>query len=183
MGEDLAVEQHVMSDRRRVLCQLRERTRRLFEVAREQLHSQCLAMELTAHAVVLLLGPDRARAHALEGLASRLDRAREHEPHGLEQRDRAGLEVAALASDRCFADVASDQVDALDLGNGYAERLRDRGLHEALAQADPHLTAEDLDEEPRRLGIEAAKQRLEWFRLRVATRGADGLERRFHLGE
>src|SRR3954469_10483990 len=135
-------------------------------------------MELAAHAVVLLLGPDRAGAHALENFARRLDRAREHEPHGLKQGNGAGLELPALASDRGLADVASDQVDALDLGHGYAERLRDSGLHEALAQSDAHLTAEDLDEEPRGFRIEAAKQRLQWLGLPVATRSADGLESR-----
>src|SRR5712691_5980846 len=62
MREHLAVEEHIMADARRGLHQLRERARRLLQVTGEKLDTRALAVQLAAHAVVLLLGPDGAGA-------------------------------------------------------------------------------------------------------------------------
>src|SRR5256885_7131246 len=97
-------------------------------------------MQLAANTVVFLLGPDFARTHPVEHLDRRFNRAREHEPYGLEKGDRAGFEVAVFAPDSGLAYVAGDEVHPLDVGDGNPERLRDRGLHEPLAEPDPHLT-------------------------------------------
>ena len=97
-------------------------------------------MQLAANTVVFLLRPDFARAHPVEHLDRRFDRAREHEPHGLENADRAGFEVAVFAPDSGLAYVAGDEVHPLDLSDGNPERLSDRRLHESLAETDPHLT-------------------------------------------
>src|SRR5437867_2961401 len=93
MRQHLAVEEHVVTDGAGRLDQLGERAGRLLQVAREELDPIGLAVELAAHAVVLLLRPHGVRAHAREGFVGRLDRAREHEPDGLKQRDRARLEA------------------------------------------------------------------------------------------
>src|SRR6266852_6049702 len=161
VGEDLAVEEDGMPESWRALSQLGERASRLFQVAREQLDPTIVTMELAADAVVLLLGPHLVRAHALESFGGGLDRAREHETDGLEQRHRARLQPAVLDSYSRLADVSRDEVDALHLGDGYAERLGDGGLNEALAQADAHLARDDLDHEPRRFRMKTAQELLE----------------------
>ncbi len=158
MSQDLAVEKDGMAETGRALGQLGERTRRLFQVAREELDSTIGMMELATDAVVFLLGPHLVRAHALESFGGGLDRAREHETDGLEQRHRARLQPAVLDSYSRLADVSRDEVDALHLGDGYAERLGDGGLNEALAQADAHLARDDLDHEARRFRMKAAQQ-------------------------
>src|SRR6266849_5919908 len=68
MSQDLAVEKDGMAETWRALGQLGERTRRLFQVAREELDSTIGMMELATDAVVFLLGPHLVRAHALECL-------------------------------------------------------------------------------------------------------------------
>src|SRR5207245_4715100 len=103
--------------------------------------------------------------------------------HGLEGGDRAGLEVAALAPDSRLTDVAGDEVHPLDLRDGNTERIRDRGLDEALAEPDPHLARNDLDEEARTLRVHAPEQGFERLGLGVAARGANRLQRRLDVGE
>jgi len=87
--------------------------------------------------------------------SARLDRAREHEADRLKQRDGRGVDLPMLASNGGLADVASDEVDALDLRDRGFERLRDGRLDQPLAKADPKLTRDDLDEEARGLWIES----------------------------
>ena len=183
MSQDLAIEQDVVTDRRRGVDELGKGAGRLLEVAREKLDARSLAVKLAAHAVVLLLRPHCAGAHARECLTGRLDRAGQHESHRLEKSDRAGLELPALAAHGGFADVARHQVYALDLRDGDPESLGDGRLDQALAEADPHLAGDDLDEESRRLSVQSPDHCFQRSGLGVAARGADRLERRLDLAE
>ena len=74
-------------------------------------------------------------------------------------------------------------MNAFDLRDRDAERLSDCGFDQALAQADAHLTRDDLDEEARRLGVHSPHHRFEWFGFRIAASGADRFQRRLHVGE
>ncbi len=138
-------------------------------------------MKLAANPVVFLLRPDARRAHALESLRGSFHRAREHEAHGLKQGDRGGVELLVLAADRGFADVAGDQMDALDLRDGDLERLGDRRFDQAFAEADAHLAGNDLDEEAGRFRLQAAQDPFQRRLFRFAARGADRLQRRFDV--
>ena len=173
MGQHLPVEEDVVSKRWRGLGELGKCRRGFFQVARKKLDARRLAMHLAADAVVLLLGPYLARGHALEHLAWRLDRTGEHESNWLEERDRAGLEMSPLAPHRRLADIAGDEMDPFDLRDRHAECLGDRGLDQALAQADPHLAGDDLDEEPGRFWVHQPHHRFQWGHLRVASRAAN----------
>ena len=140
-------------------------------------------MQLAAHAVVFLFRPDGLRTHAREGFIRRFDWAREHETDRLKERDCARLELSPFATNGRLADVTGDEVHALDLGDRDAESFSNRGLDEALAETDAELPGDDLDEEPRGLGVQAHEQRLQRFGFGCASRGADGLQRRLDLLE
>ena len=177
MRQHLAVEKHVVADRRRTLDQLRERGCRLLEVAGEELDPPALAVKLAAHAVVLLLGPHAARTHPLEGLGRGCHRAGEHEANGLERSDDGGVELLVPAADGCFADVPRDEVDALDLGDGHVEGLRDGCFDEALAQPDAQLARDDFDQEARSLRVQSVEQLVQRHGLGRPARHAYGFER------
>ena len=177
VGEHLTVEQHVVSNPRRAFDQLGEGRGRLLEVAREQLGARPLAVQLTSHAVVLLLGPHCLRPHAGERLLRRLDGAREHEADRLKQGDGARLELPMLAPDCGFADIPGHEMHALHLRDRNPECLRDRSLNQAFAEADAHLAGDDLDEESRCLGVQPLEQGFKWFGFGGATRGPDRFER------
>src|SRR6266581_6920892 len=100
MGQHLAVEHHAVRESQRRLCELRKRGGRLFQVAREHLDAAVDVVQLAPHAVVLLLRPDLAGAHAVEGFLRCFDRAREHEAEWLEGRHLRRLELLVLASHR-----------------------------------------------------------------------------------
>src|SRR6266571_3358373 len=183
MRQHLAVEQDRVTQAGGALCQLWKGARGLFEVAREKLYSSSVVMKLAANAVVLLLRSDFSRAHPIKGLHRGLDRAGEHEPHRLEKGDGRCLQLAELAANRGLADVAGDEVHALDLRDGNAERFGDRSLHQSLAEAYAHLTRDDLDHKARRLRVQPAQERLQRRRLGRATRCSDRLERSLDLGQ
>src|SRR5438270_4702763 len=140
-------------------------------------------MQLATDPVVLLFRPYLDRTHPLDRLLRRLHRARQHEADRLKQRDRRGLQLPVTAADSGLADVSRDQMDALHLRARHVEGLADRSLDQALAQADPHLTRDDLDHEPCRLRLDALQQPLEWSGLGAAACGADLLKRCGHLIE
>src|SRR5260370_4880835 len=123
MSQDLAVGEDGMAETWRALGQLGERTCRLFQVAREELDSTIGMMELATDPVVFLLGPHLVRAHALESFGGGLDRAREHETDGLEQRHRARFQPAVLDPYSRLAHLSRVAIDALHLGHGDAHPL------------------------------------------------------------
>ena len=140
-------------------------------------------MELTAHAVVLLLGPDLVRAHSFECLGRLFDRACEHEPNRLEKRHARAFELAKFAPNCSLANVACDQMDALDLRHRQSECFRDCRLHQTLAQADPHLTGDDFDHEAGRFRVQPAQELLQRRRFGFATRGSYRLQCLLDIGQ
>ena len=183
MREHFTVEEHAMSNRGCVFDELRKCARGFFEVAGEQLDAGRFAMQLAADPVVFLFCPDSGRAHPVEYLGRRLDRAREHETHRLKKGDAARLELTPLASDRRLSDVARDEVHALHLSDRNSKGFGDGGLHEPFAEADPHLSRDDLDEKASALGVQSSEQGFERLGFRVAAGGADRLQRCFDVGE
>src|SRR5260370_4851187 len=140
-------------------------------------------MQLATDAGICLRSPHLVRAQALESCGGGLDGAREHETDGLEQRHRARFQPAVLDSYSRLADVSRDEVDALHLGDGYAERLGDGRLNEALAQADAHLARDDLDHEACGLRMKAPQQVFEWRCLGRPAGCADRLQGRLDIFE
>src|SRR5665213_83449 len=181
--EHLAVKQDGVSETQSALRQLRECASGLFQVAREELDPTTGVVELAAHAVVLLLGPDLVRAHPLEGLACGLHRACEHEANRLKESDCRRVELSALAANRRLSDVTRDEVNALDLGHRQSEGFCDRGFDEALAESNAHLAGDDLDHEAGALRVQPPQELLEGRRLGFAARGPYRLQRLFELHE
>ena len=176
MGEHLAVKEHLMIEPERGFGQLGKGGGGFFEVSREQLDAITGVMQLAADAVVFLFCPHLGCAHALERLLGSLDRACEHEADRLEQRHGRGLELPVAAADGGLADIAGDQMNPLHLRDRHFEGFGDGSLDEALAEADPHLTRDDLDHEPSGFRVDAIQQLLERSGLGAAASGTDLLQ-------
>ena len=104
-----------------------------------------LLVELGADPVVLVLHPD-LRAEAPKDLGGVLRGRGEHELDRMEDRE-ARLTESILAGQRGkLPDVAGEHAGPLNLVEGSVVGAGDGGLDEALAEADPKLAGEDLDD-------------------------------------
>ena len=113
-----------------------------------------------------------------------LGRRREHEFQGVEEGERcAGQGVVAGESGEP-ADVADQHPGPLDVVERAVEGTRDRGLDQALAQTDPQVAAEHLDDVLRGQRVGPFEERAQDRGLAGRPRGLLDLgERGGHLGE
>ena len=96
----------------------------------------------------------------------------------------ASAEAVLAGERRGPPDVTGQHPGPLDRVERPVEGLRDRGLEQPLAEPDPELAAEDLDDAGRGPRRRPGDERLEDLRLGGRARGGlDGLERRLDLGE
>ena len=119
-----------------------------------------------------------------------LGRRGEHELERMEQRQRGVAELVVAGEAGQPPDVADEHARPLDVVERAVEGLRDGGLDEALAQADPEVAAEHLDDvlgrqrvgplEERRAGWPTcgpARRPARSRRTRRPPRGASGSSR------
>ena len=116
------------------------------EVARVEPDVVALAMELGPDPVVLVLDPDRrARAASMISAASSAGDASMN-LSGWKRARLASAEAVVAGEHGGPPDVAGEHAGPLHRVERPVERLRDRRLDEALAQPDPELAREDLDD-------------------------------------
>jgi hypothetical protein len=102
----------------------------------------------------------------------------------MEQGQRCALEPPLAREDRGLADVAGEHPGALHLVQRAVERLRERGLDQALAQPDAKLAGDHADDAARGARIGPGEERRQQIGLARRSRGGlDGGERRGDLHE
>ena len=115
------------------------------QVARVEPDVRAALVELGADAVVLVLDPD-LRPEPGDDLGGVLGRRGEHELERVEQGQGRVAERVVAGEAGQPADVADEHARPLDVVERAVEGLGDGRLHEPLAQADPQVAAEHLDD-------------------------------------
>ena len=140
------------------LDDLREARADVVQVARVETDVRAALVELGADAVVLVLDPD-LRAEPADDLGGVLGRRGEHELERVEQGQLGVAELVVAGEVGEPADVADEHPGPLDVVERPVEGLGDGRLDEALAQPDPQVAAQDLDDALGRQRVGALEER------------------------
>ena len=153
------------------------------QVARVEADLRAALVELGTDAVVLVLDPDLGTEPG-DDLGGVLGRRGEHELERVEEGQRGRRQAIVAGECGQLPDVADEHARPLDVVERAVEGARDAGLDQALAQADPQVATEHLDDVLGGHRVGALEQAAQDRRLPGrAGGGLDLAERGGHLGE